>query len=334
MHTIIGRNCFSKPFLCSAVLGVFAAAATLGLQAQQPATTSASVHPKLDLKASLMAPLDLSSANSNYFLSSSSSSSSEANATATSNFDFNSEATQPPPRRRYHRPNYSDRMHNADGSSKLAIIAGGGFTLPNGDAGKVFTTSYGLQVGGGYNFNKKFGILAEFGYDHFGMQGSVLRAQQAYYNSLGIIDPSTGLPADFSGLDANAHILSVTFNPVYNFYQGDTFGAYVTGGGGYFHKAVNFTLPQASYYCDYFGFCYPITTNANFDTHSADGGGFDVGGGLTFKPSRFGAVKFYTEVRYVRSNAKLTPESSNPSPISLLNANADSYVPITFGVRW
>jgi len=334
MHMIIGRNRFSALFLRSAALGLFTVAA-VGLHAQQPAAASAPSHPAVKLQASLMAPLDLSSESANYF-SSSSSSSSDANAAAEpASFDFRGAAEQPPPRRRrYHRPNYSDRMHNSDGSSKLAIIAGGGLSIPTGDASNVFTKSYSLQVGGGYNFNKKFGILAEFGYDHFGLQGSVLRAQQDYYNSLNIIDPNTGGLADFSGLDANAHILSVTFNPVYNFYQGDTFGAYVTAGGGFYHKAVNFTLPQASYYCDYFGFCYPITTNANFDTHSANGGGFNAGGGLTFKPSRFGAVKFYAEVRYVHSNAKLTPESSNPSPISTLNSKSDSYVPITFGVRW
>lgn len=327
MQTTISKNRLFTLLIRTAALGFFTAAATLGLEAQQPTVAAAPASPAVKLQASLMAPLDLSS-------SSSSSSSSDAGPMATERFDLSSEASQPPPRRRYRRPNYSDRMHNADGSSKLAFLAGGGLNLPSSDAGKVFTTGYSLQVGAGYNFNKKLGILAEFGYDHFGLQGSALAAQMDYYNSLGIVDPSTGQFADFSGLDANAHILSITVNPVYNFYQGDKFGAYVTAGGGYYHKAVNFTLPQASYYCDYYGFCYPITTNANFDIHTANGGGFNAGGGITFKPSRFGAVKLYSEVRYVRSNAKLTPEATNPSPISSLNKNSDSYIPITFGVRW
>jgi hypothetical protein len=328
MHTTICKNRLFILLIRTAAICIFTAAATLGVQAQQPAAP-ASAHPTLNLQASLMAPLDLSSSSL-----SSSSSSSDAAPVAAESFDLSSEATQPPPRRRYRRPNYSDRMHNSDGSSKLAFLAGGGFNLPSGDSSNVFTTGYSLQVGGGYNFNKHFGILAEFGYDHFGLQGSALTAQLNYYNSLGIIDPSTGQYADFSGLDANAHVLSVTVNPVYNFYQGDTFGAYVTAGGGYYRKAVNFTLPQSSYYCDYYGFCYPITTNQNFDVHSANGGGFNAGGGITFKPSRFGAVKFYAEARYVKTTAKLTPEPTDPSPISTLDSGSDSYVPITFGVRW
>jgi hypothetical protein len=123
-------------------------------------------------------------------------------------------------------------------------------------------------------------------------------------------------------------------NPIYTFYQRERLGAYVLGGGGYYHKAVNFTLPQSSYYCDPYYGCYPIEQNVNFDTHSANGGGLDGGVGVTYKPSSFGSVKLYAEVRYVWTNAKLTPEQSNPSPISMLDNGSESYVPVTIGLRW
>ena len=310
----------------SVAVACFAALSCLGLQAQQ---TTPAAYPSLNLSASLKAPLNLADA-----AGASSSSSSSADSVAEERANLAGDSSQPPPRRRYSRAKYSDRMHNADGSNKLTVAFGGGFTMPTGNASNVFTPSYALKLGIGYNFSKKFGILGDFGYDHFGLQGSTITAQQTYYNGLGIVDPTTGLPADFTGLDANAHVWSLTVDPMYTFYQGEKLGAYVIGGGGYFHKAVNFTTPQSSYYCDPYYGCYPITQNSNFDTHSANGGGFDLGGGLLYKPSRFGAVKFYAEVRYVYDAAKLKPEPTALSPISTLDSGSDSYIPVIFGLRW
>jgi hypothetical protein len=325
----ISKNFMSNFVACGAAVALFSAATAVGRQAQS--ASAAPVRPTLNLQASLAAPLnlDLSAPDS------SSSSSVTSDAGAAERFNLSgSDANQPPPRRRYSHPQYSDRMHNADGSNKLAVALGGGFGVPVGNSGNVFTTSYGLHGGVGYNFSKQFGIMGEFGYDHFGLQGKVIAAQANYYNNLGIVDPSTGQFADFSGLDANAHVWSFTVNPIYNFYQGESFGAYVTAGGGYYHKAINFTLPQASYYCDPYYGCYPITQNANFDTHTTNGGGINGALGFTFKPSRFNSLKFYTEARYVWSNAKLYPEQGTPSPISTLDNSSNSYMPVTFGIRW
>ena len=327
--TTVIENRLSTFMLHTAAVTLFAAAAAIGLQAQSAASGHASPPP--DLKAALAIPLnlDLSATNA------STSSSTTSDAVAAERFNLSAgDASQPPPRRRYGRPRYNDKMHNADGSSKYTIAIGGGLGILSGDSSKVFTPGYSLQAGVGYNFSKHIGVMAEFGYDHFGLQGSVIRSQTAYYNNLDIIDPSTGQFADFSGLDANAHVLSFTVDPIFTVYQGDTFGAYVIAGGGYYHKAVNFTLPQTGYYCDQYYGCYPVTQNQDFDTHTASGGGFNAGGGITFKPSRFNAVKFYAEARYVRSNAKLYPESGNPSPISTLDNSSNSYVPVTVGIRW
>ena len=63
---------------------------------------------------------------------------------------------------------------------------------------------------------------------------------------------------------------------------------------------------------------------------SCQWGGINGGAGLTFIPSRFGSVKLYTEVRYVWTNAKLTPEQANPSPISTLDSGSNSYIPSHF----
>ena len=63
-------------------------------------------------------------------------------------------SSQPPPRRRYGRPNYSSGNTNTDGSAKYTFLAGMGLALPVGNTHKYETPSYGFQFGGGRNFNK------------------------------------------------------------------------------------------------------------------------------------------------------------------------------------
>jgi Outer membrane protein beta-barrel domain len=333
MQTTTTFRRFSRTIVHTAALSCLAAG-SLVLQAQQTPAASAS-YPNTNLQEALNPPLNPSPIHSSISSSSADLRSDPDVVSDEQHFGIGGDSSQPPPRRPYsRRPSYSDRMHNSDGSNKLTVALGGGFAVPTGNSRNVFTAGYGLKAGVGYNFSKKFGVMAEVGYDHFGLQGSVITAQQNYYNSLNIIDPNTGTLADFSGLDANAHVWSITLDPIYTFYQGESLGAYVIGGGGYYHKAINFTTPQSSYYCDPYYGCYPVVQNGNFDTHSASGGGINGGAGLTFKPSRFGFVKFYTEVRYVWTNAKLTPERTNPSPISTLDNGSNSYIPVTFGIRW
>jgi len=245
------------------------------------------------------------------------------------------EAASPPLQSNEGGRGSADFWHHANGSRKYTFAFAGGLNSPAGKSSNVFTPSYEIQGGVGYNFNRRLGVMFNVGYDHLGLHGSVIQAQQLFYESQNIIDPSTGLPADFSGLDANAHVWSYTLDPIFTIFRGSRLGAFVTGGGGYFHKAVNFTLPQSSYYCDpYYGGCYPITQNSNFDTHSANGGGFDGGGGMTYRLSSEGSLKLFAEVRYAWTNAKLTPEATNPSPISTLDSGSESYVPVTVGFRW
>lgn len=318
----INKNRLSTFIARTAVLGLFTAAA-LGLEAQQPAT-AAPAHPAVNLQASLMAPLDLSS-------SSSSSSSSDAGPVATERFDLSSEATQPPPRRRYRRPNYSDSHTNPDGSPKYTFAVGGGFTLPTGNMHKYLDTSYNFQVGAGRNFSKTFGILAQFDWDNFGFQGKTLDNQQAFYNQ--------GLPPDdpnyISGLDGNSHIWSLSINPIVNYYTSDTWGAYVIGGVGFYHKTANFTVPAVGTYCDpYYGYCYQYQANQTIDHYTSNAPGFSGGIGFTHKFSRFSAGKFYAEARYVWVDNQPRAFSYANYNYYPANSNRSGYIPVTFGFRW
>lgn len=327
----------------SAVL-ILVAGAAVGLQAQSP--PPATSRPSLDLRAYLAAPLNLTVASADHAapladvsVSSSLASPDPSVDTAVSAERLSlSDSAQPPPRRRYGRPRYSDRTHNADGSSKLAFVLGGGFTVPTGSTGRDLTLSYRFQGGAGINFSKKFGIIAQFDYDHFGLPGSVITAQQAVYQGLQIPDPVNGGSLDVSGLDANAHIYSLTLNPIFTISEGERSSTYVVVGGGFYHKAVNFTLPVTGGYCDYYYGCYQVTQNQNFDTYTNNAGGINGGIGFTYKPSRFANEKLFVEARYVwvdNQGGDQNPTAAAAQGNFYPKANdRTGYVPVTVGIRW
>lgn len=323
MH-LINRN--SHTALVRAVAVVLFASANLCVHAQDSSSTQPGK--AANLKALLMAPVNLSKPED---LGYSSSVGAEETASAV-NFDFPASADQPPPRRTYgRRTNYSDKWHNADGSNKYTFAVGGGFDVPAGSTAKDLTVSWKFQAGGGYNFNKKFGVLLEYNYDKFGLTSGNLARQYARYISLGLVDQN-GRPVSFAGLDGSAHVWSVTLNPIYTFYQSDNIGAYVVGGGGFYRKLTNWTLPQTGVYCDFFGFCYTFTQNQTFDHYSNNAGGLNGGVGFTYRFSRFAGEKLYGEARYVWVDNSQSADSING--LYPENNKRTGYFPITFGIRW
>lgn len=305
----------------TAAFAILTGAATLSLQAQQP-TGEAQQPAKLVADASAQ-PVDLATlAGVNYSSSSSSSDSSSLNGVdpaAAERLDLSLASTQPPPRRRYGRPRYNDSSHNPDGSSKYAFVVGGGLTVPTGNTQKYLTDSYGFQVGVGRNFDKHFGIMAQFDYDHFGFKAQTIYNQTTLYNYY---------QAGFSGLDGSSHVWSFTLNPVFNFYQSDTTGAYLVAGVGFFHKTANFTVPATGTYFDpYYG---PIQYQANqtVDKYTSNAPGFDGGIGFTYKPSRFASERIFVEGRYVFvDNSQRTGVTVNSSGNTLNAYNGNNFYP-------
>lgn len=227
-----------------------------------------------------------------------------------------------PGRRRYGRSRYQDRLHNADGSSKIAFVGGAGLTLPVANTGRYYTPSYAITAGAGWNFNKMFGVLGEFHYDHMNLTTGSLNYQYSNY-----IANYGATPGDLTGLDGNAHVIALTINPVVNFTgagRNSKLGAYVTGGVGFYHKATNFTLPQEvdSYY-------YSYVTNANIETYSANGFGVNGGVGLTYKLGEFSSSRLFAEARYHWIDLGSNSAESFP-----YNRRNTEYVPITVGLRF
>ncbi|WP_263368158.1 outer membrane beta-barrel protein [Edaphobacter bradus] len=325
MHKTVKLNRAFFTITRIAAICLFGSGVTLGLQAQQPQAAD-SQDKVLDLRASLTAPLDLPAPSDlNY-----SSSVGAAETEAAERFNLSGREDQPPPRRSYgRRPNYNDSWHNSDGSNKYTVVVGGGFTLPTGGTHNYATTSWKFQVGGGRNFNKRFGVLLQFDYDRFGMQTSTLNQQLALYNSLG---------AGLTQLDGYVKDWSFTLNPVYNVYQSDAVGAYVVVGLGFYHKYTSFTTPvTATCFDPFFGY-YLCSANARVDWYTSNAFGVNGGIGFTYRLSRFASERFYAEARYVWTNNQRRPYDVSGTT-SYFNAFPQAgapttYIPVTFGIRF
>ena len=234
-------------------------------------------------------------------------------------------------RRRYGKPRYRGNNTNPDGSNKWAFVAGGGFAAPTSDTGKYNTVSYSVKIGAGRNFNKMFGLLAEYNYDRFGLTAANLTNQQNLYNSLGYQD-SNGNLISFAGLDGSAHAWSLTLNPIVHLYDTDSLGFYVVGGGGFYRKLTNFTLPVTGYTCNYYYGCYYYGAQQTIDHYSNNAGGLNGGVGFTYKLSKFANEKLFAEARYTWIDNSQSQNSVNG--LYPQNNLRTIYVPVTVGLRW
>jgi hypothetical protein len=196
--------------------------------------------------------------------------------------------------------------------SHIAVEAGVGVGIPVGSSTDSNKTGYSFLVGGGYNFNKRLGLMAEYRFDDLGIQDSVLNQIAAAAAAAGV---------DLSnGLSGNTHAWSLTLDPVYNIRTKGHFGGYVTGGGGFYRLLTSFNTPVfEGYYYDYYYGYVPDYANQTVSHYSSNQGGFNLGGGVTWKPNpdQHGAI--FADVRYEWLD----------SP-----GNATQILPITFGYRW
>ena len=239
-------------------------------------------------------------------------------------------AGQPPPgrRRSYGRSRYEDRMHNSDGSTKIAFVAGAGMVLPVGNTGKYYTPGFDVLVGAGLNFSKMFGILGEFRYDHMGVTGGAINTE--FNNLVAYLQPYGYTAANLAGFDANSHMLSITVDPVVSFASDRSkLGAYVTGGVDFYKKTTNFTLPAAQTGCNNY-YCSTYYTNYNFDTASANSFGTNAGFGLTYKISEFSTERLFIEARYNWLKINSMPNND----FFIYNRRNSEYVPMTVGIRF
>lgn len=194
--------------------------------------------------------------------------------------------------------------------SHLAFEVGGGLTSPIGRAAtkNYETYGYNFTIGGGWNFNKRFGVLLEYQFNKNKIPGKTLAS------------------AGFPGGNINTH--SIIVEPVVYQPITPTIGVYGLAGTGFYRKVTNFTAPLQGTVCSYYYFCYSGYTNQTVDNFSSVQAGFDVGGGLYWKA--FGEdsnAKLYAEVRYKWVNS---PKASATQS----GEGTEELIPMTIGVRW
>jgi hypothetical protein len=323
---------------CRAAAFSFLMAGMALLSHAQQATSAASTVKAPVLLASESAPADLATTSS----SSSSSSSDAADSTSEARFNLLG-STQPPPRRGSGRPNYASGNNNPDGSPKYTFLGGIGLTMPIGNTHKYETPSYGFQFGGGRNFNKTLGLLLQFDYDHFGLQGKTLANQTYLYDYGCTTTQINNGTCGVSGLDGNNHVWSFTLNPTFTLPTAGSLGAYAVLGGGFYHKVTNFTEPGTGEYCDPYYGCYAYQANQTIDHYTSNAVGVNGGFGLTYKFSKFSNERFYLEARYVYipnsqrygyTAANVATTTYNGYDAYPANSNRTTYIPVKFGIRF
>jgi opacity protein-like surface antigen len=117
------------------------------------------------------------------------------------------------------------------------------------------------------------------------------------YNTFGV---NKSTIAQLGVPNADAHVHSITVNPVIHLPIPGRVGAYATGGVGWYHRITEATRPTAVstiFFDPFFGF-YPGLVGANqvIASRSHDAVGYNVGAGLTFKIAT--ATQLYIESRY------------------------------------
>lgn len=196
------------------------------------------------------------------------------------------------------------QQHRLFTMSNLAFEVGGGFNAPIGNDRPYITYGGNLNVDGGFHLTNRLSLLGEFGFMDNKLPGAFIAA------------------AGQGATGGNTHILSLTAEPVLDFFPGHTNSFYAIGGGGYYHKSTNFTVETC---CDFYG--YPISIDTN--SFASNQGGLNLGLGYTHHLGGLmgdSRMKLFGEVRYLYLFTPPTTQTNGLGRTELL--------PVTFGLRW
>lgn len=190
----------------------------------------------------------------------------------------------------------SSYLHN------LTFEFGGGVTPTVGQTRIDLTTGWNAVAGVGYNLDQELGVRLEFMYNGLGVSSAALR--------------QVNVPA------GNAHIWSLTVDPVLRFVNVGPFHTYAIIGGGYYRRTVQFTQPTTAVvnvFNPWWGYFGPVVVPANqvLGTVTKGAGGANAGLGMSVKVGR--GTSLYVEARY---------------HYIWTASRATQILPVTFGIRW
>jgi len=197
----------------------------------------------------------------------------------------------------------------------LAFEASGGANAPAGASSNYITWGGNFTVGGGLHFSRGISVLAEYQFIDDKLPGAII--------------------AETGANGGNAHIWSLTLDPMIDLMPKKTNSVYVTGGGGFYRKVTNFTDPEEAEYCEYY-YCGITTENVTVGHFSSNQGGWNVGAGYTHKVAGLsgdGRMKLFAEARYLDVDTPAVVSSPNGLGTTTVAAST-KLIPISLGVRW
>ena len=199
--------------------------------------------------------------------------------------------------------------------SKLEFEAGGGANAPTPDSSSYITWGGNFTVGAGYRIVPHLSLMAEYQFIDDKLPGAII--------------------AETGANGGNAHIWSLTLDPVVSLFPKSKNDVYITGGGGFYRKVTNFTDPEAVEYCSYY-YCGVGTQNQVVGHFSSNQGGWNIGAGYSHRlGGMYGdsRLKLFAEARYLDV---LTPAVvSSPNGLGTTTVAEDTkLVPVTLGIRF
>jgi hypothetical protein len=199
---------------------------------------------------------------------------------------------------------FSIPLHAQDRLRHVTFGAGAGFSFPTGQLENHADTGFNFVATGGARFNSRLSVNLDFALHYFNVANS-------------LHSPTAGV--DFS-LGSMVRVWSLTVNPTYQFFRGEKFTTYATGGYGLYNRQLQLPAPgpATAAACNAFwDICVSnspsgAALSGNINPYK---GGYNVGGGVNFGTR----TKFFVETRYHHM-------FTTNSPTEL--------IPLTFGVRW
>ena len=194
--------------------------------------------------------------------------------------------------------------------SRFNFNAGGGIGIGRGDVASFVGDAPAAIFGAGYNVSRLFGFNAEYMYNDLKFRDSVILHQS--------------LPGQ------SGHMQSVSLNGIVTVPKHfGKFGAYGIFGVGFYDRTVSVNPAQPlqpganepawkwwDLKTDIFGVPLPGQT---LSSKSKVAGGFNFGGGITFRTNYLGRAKLFAELRYHRAY-----QSDGHTIV----------MPVTLGLRW
>jgi hypothetical protein len=194
--------------------------------------------------------------------------------------------------------------------NRFNFTVGGGLGIGRHEVADFVGNSYFGVAGGGVNFSRLFGVDAEYMYYNLNLRPSVSLAES-------LNDPSGNLQ-------------SISLNGIVNVPRHyGKLGAYGIFGLGFYRRSVSANrevltppLPCQPAWVRWWGInCFNGGLNGQqtLSSFSKDAGGFNFGGGVTYRLNHLYNSKLFIEYRYHRA----------------YHSDGETIVmPVTFGLRW